>query len=343
LIWRHIDAPDLSHNSLFFLQPFLAVIVDIRDLRYFIAAAELCQLRQAAERVGRSQPALTKCIHRLENELGKPLFERQGHRLTLTAVGEALLVRARTVAQTMDAAIREVSEIADGIAGHLRIGCGTTAAEWLMPGLFSLMLQRFPKLTFDVEINLGDRLRQMLRDGDLDLFIGALDDKDYHEFEAIDVATDNLVVAVSPAHRLAGRRVRIQDLTDERWLIPGPLLGSTQWLNHVFENHGLPRPHIQVQVSTVVLMRRVISNTSLLTFISRRDVGNARSSWALREVRVPEASLKRKLGILRVRERYLPEAAYKLINLAQNEARTILALSRRSGSTAMEEEKPHVA
>jgi DNA-binding transcriptional LysR family regulator len=305
--------------------------VDIRDLRYFIAAAELCQLRLAADRVGRSQPALTKCIHRLENELGRPLFERRGRRLHLTAVGQALLSRARTISQTMDAAVREVSEIADGSAGHLRIGAGTTAAEWLLPGLFNLLLTQFPKLTFDVEINLGDRLRQMLRDGDLDLFIGALDDRDRHEFEAFDILTDDLVVAVSPNHRLAGQRVKIQDLVDEKWLIPGSLLGSTQWLNHAFECRGLPRPQIQIQVSTVVLMRGVISNTPLLTFISRRDVGHARSPWALREIRTPELVMKRQLGILHVRERYLPAAAHHLIGIARNDATTILALSSKSG------------
>jgi DNA-binding transcriptional LysR family regulator len=303
------------------------VIVDIRDLRYFIAAAELCHLRLAAERVGRSQPAMTKCIHRLENELGTQLFERQGHRLQLTAVGAALLARARTVSQTMDAAVREISDIAEGSTGHLRIGAGTTAAEWLLPGLLNRLLLQFPKLTFDVEINLGDRLRQMLRDGDLDLFIGALDDSDRHEFEALDVASDELVVAASPTHRLAGRHASVEDLVNEKWLIPGPLLGSTQWLNRAFESRGLPRPQIQVKVTTVVLMRRVITNTPLLTFISRRDVGNARSLTALREIRVPELSMTRKLGILRIRDRYLPAAAHQLLRIARDDAQALMAVS----------------
>jgi DNA-binding transcriptional LysR family regulator len=301
--------------------------VDIRDLRYFIVAAELCQLRLAAEKVGRSQPAMTKCIHRLEAELGTPLFEREGHRLSLTVVGRALLARARTVSQTLDAAVREVSEIAEGSAGHLRIGAGTTAAEWVLPGLLHRLLEQFPKLTFDVEINLGDRLRQMLREGELDLFIGALDDRDQNEFEAIDVASDELIVAAAPNHRLAGRRASIKDLVDEKWLIPGPLLGSTQWLNNAFESRGLPRPQIQVQVSTVVLMRSVIANTSLLTFISLRDVGDSRTPWSLRQIRVPEVSLTRKLGILHVRGRYLPAAAHQLVRLAQNNAQAIMDIA----------------
>ena len=114
--------------------------MDTRDLRYFIAAAESGHFRQAAERVGRSQPALSKCIRRLETEIGARLFEPAGRGIRLTDVGQALLTRARLLVVGMQATVREMADMAQGVAGHIRIGSGPTTAEWLLPGLCRRLL-----------------------------------------------------------------------------------------------------------------------------------------------------------------------------------------------------------
>jgi hypothetical protein len=72
----------------------------------------------------------------------------------------------------------------------------------------------------------------------------------------------------------------------------------------------------------------------LLTFISRRDVGNARSLTALREIRVPELSMLRKLGILRIRDRYLPAAAHQLLRIARDDAQALMAISEPQAATS---------
>jgi molybdenum-dependent DNA-binding transcriptional regulator ModE len=71
--------------------------LDLRDLRYFEAIAEAGHLGRAAEKVHRSQPALTGCVRRLEEALGTALFERVGRGIRLTAAGEALARRARSL------------------------------------------------------------------------------------------------------------------------------------------------------------------------------------------------------------------------------------------------------
>jgi DNA-binding transcriptional LysR family regulator len=68
--------------------------MDFRDLKYFAVIAEEGHVGRAAERLYKTQPALTKCIDRLEEQLGAPLFERVGRGIRLTPVGEALLPRA---------------------------------------------------------------------------------------------------------------------------------------------------------------------------------------------------------------------------------------------------------
>src|SRR5690242_4165693 len=107
--------------------------MDVRDLAYFETIATTGHLGRAAEQLGRTQPALTKCIRRLESSVGSELFVRAGRRLKLTEVGEVLLSRASRLRSAMDEALREVTDLAKGVAGHVRIGAGATMAHHLLP------------------------------------------------------------------------------------------------------------------------------------------------------------------------------------------------------------------
>lgn len=94
--------------------------MDVRDLPYALVVAELGHLGRAAKTVFRSQPALSKSIHRLEQSLDVKLFDRVGRGIRLTPVGEALLRRARLVRVALDDTTREIGGFASPIAGHER-------------------------------------------------------------------------------------------------------------------------------------------------------------------------------------------------------------------------------
>ncbi|WBO60982.1 LysR family transcriptional regulator [Acidocella sp. MX-AZ03] len=91
--------------------------MDIRDLAYFEAIARLESLTRAAAEVGRTKPALSKCIRRLEDRVEGALFERRGRRLVLTAAGQTLLSHAVRMRAAMADALRDVAEMAGAIKG----------------------------------------------------------------------------------------------------------------------------------------------------------------------------------------------------------------------------------
>src|SRR5690242_20057127 len=107
--------------------------MDIRDLNYFEIIATVGHLGRAAERIGRSQPALSKCIDRLEAGIGAKLFTHMGRGLQLTEVGSVLLEEAVAMRQAMEAASRRLTDHIRGAAGHIRLGAGPAAAEDLLP------------------------------------------------------------------------------------------------------------------------------------------------------------------------------------------------------------------
>jgi DNA-binding transcriptional LysR family regulator len=296
--------------------------MDARDLRYFIAVAETGHLHRAAERVGRSQPALSKCIRRLETEIGARLFEPLGRGLTLTQLGLTLLPRARAIVLDMQDTLREITDVAHGEAGHVRLGSGPTTAEWLLPAFFRCLLAEAPGLTFQVATGLGDVLRQALREGRLDLAVTPLVDGDASEFDSIPIAEDNMVVAARIGHPLDRSGLTTADLAHFSWLLPAASLSSTSWVRRTLQSAGLPDPRIQIEADTVIMLRRIVSQTDLLTFLSRRDLAQG-EGLSLRALDLPGMTLRRRIGCILLRNRYVPPAVTRVTTLLRDCAETL--------------------
>src|SRR5262245_1856275 len=96
--------------------------MELRRLRYFIAAAEEVHFRRAARRLHISEPALGFQIRQLEREIGFELFQRLHQRVRLTAAGKQLLIDARRVMDDVEKAVSQAGAVARGEAGFLRVG-----------------------------------------------------------------------------------------------------------------------------------------------------------------------------------------------------------------------------
>jgi DNA-binding transcriptional LysR family regulator len=186
--------------------------LDLRDLAYFEVIAETGHLGRAADRLGRTQPALTKCIQRLEAAIGAELFSRTGRGIALTAVGEVLLGCARQMRSTMDASFREVKAFASGEAGHVRIGTGPTMAEYLLPQVCGGLIEAAPDITVRIFIGMDAVLRSTLRAGGLDILVTPVLVGEEREFTINVFDRDDVVVVAAHGHPLCGRPVTIHDL-----------------------------------------------------------------------------------------------------------------------------------
>ena len=121
--------------------------MDLRDLRYFETIATLQHLGRASAKLHRTQPALTSCVRRLEEDCGAALFEKAGRGIRLTAAGSVLLKWAQRMRFDMEDAKLEIGAIGSGLAGHVRIGIVPTAARFLLPAAARQLLQEGPDIT----------------------------------------------------------------------------------------------------------------------------------------------------------------------------------------------------
>lgn len=200
----------------------------LKQLEAFYWAASCASFALAAERLHLSTSSLSKRLAELEDALGVALFDRSGHRATLTEAGERLLPRA---AALLLAAEDTRSAVADQkvLGGHCLLGVGEfTALTWL-PQLVAHVSQRYPALLLEPQVDLGRTLSERLRNGEIDCAVIA-GRSPHTDVMSHAIGQARFVWAVAPA--LASRRTM-----DERLLHDYPLValppgaGSTRLLD----------------------------------------------------------------------------------------------------------------
>ena len=286
--------------------------MDFRDLKYFEVIATEGNLGRAAERLHRTQPALTKCIDRLEEDLGARLFEKDGRGMRLTAAGEVLVKRTRQMAIMVEETSREMQDVAGGLQGNVRIGCVPTLAEHMMPRVFEQLLAEAPAITVSLSVAMNDNLLASLRDGELDLLVGPLLETD-PDLVCEQIAEDVVVVMASENHPVFDSPCTIKDLLDYKWMLPARTVASRQWLDQTFERHGLPRPQVQIEPNVLNAILPILEKTSLLGFVTRFNLVSGRAR--VREVMLAETQMKRRLGLTYRKSGYLPPAAARIADI----------------------------
>ena len=293
--------------------------MDLRDLRYFEAIAELEHIGRATEKLHRSQPALTTSVRRLEEAVGVPLFEKAGRGIRLTPAGKVLLKWARRVRFDVEDARREIGDMKKGLSGHIRIGIVPTAAQFILPPAARKLLAVAPDVTLRTVVGLVDTLKPSLYAGELDLMVGSEGPLE-PGFSSQALAEDQIVVAASATHPIFAGPVSLRDLTRHRWVLQPPGAPTRDWLDHTFDRKRLPRPQVQVESTMLLMLPALIAETGLLSFISRHHLGAADGRSPLKEVAIKETTMHRRLVVAHRDSSYLMPAARLLIALLQDAA-----------------------
>ena len=146
--------------------------MDIEQLRYFLKVAEHGNFTRAAEQIGISQPALSRSIARLEQELEQPVFERQTRGLKLTEAGVLLQGRAQQIVTLVEDTRAEITD--DGVSGRVRVAAIPTIAPYFLPDVLRQFSDKFPAAVVSVQEDTTDHLLKAVSDGAVDVAVLAL-------------------------------------------------------------------------------------------------------------------------------------------------------------------------
>lgn len=193
--------------------------MNLRDLQYLVAVAELQHFGKAADASFISQPTLSAQIKKLENYLNVQLIERTPKKMRMTPTGKAIVEKAKTILQNVDD-IKNIARYAhDPEAGTLKMGLIPTLAPYLLPHIIPSLNEHFPKLELLLYEEKTQTILQKLKEGDLDSVILALPVENEGLTEK-PLFNEKFFVALPKNHRLCKQKVlKISDLKDEKVLL----------------------------------------------------------------------------------------------------------------------------
>jgi LysR family transcriptional regulator, hydrogen peroxide-inducible genes activator len=193
----------------------------LTELKYIVALAREKHFGRAADACFVSQPTLSVAIKKLEEELNVSLFERGSNEVSLTPVGERVVVQAQRVLEEASAIKAIAQQGKDPLAGPLRVGVIYTIGPYLLPGLVSSMIEKVPTMPLVLQENFTVRLLELLKQGEIDVAVLALPINE-SGFVIQPLYDEPFIVALPKSHRWAQEKtIRSDDLRGENMLLLG--------------------------------------------------------------------------------------------------------------------------
>lgn len=288
--------------------------MDVRQLRYLVALADLRHFTRAAEQEHISQPALSQQIRRLEVEVGLPLVERTTRRVRLTEPGRLLVVRARRILAELEAAEAELGELKGVRAGRLTIGATSTLGPIDLSLLLATYNERYPGVDLTVREGPSGDLARMVRDDEVDVaFLSVTEQMERAELSLHPLIEEEVVAVLPPRHRLASREeIAMADLKGERFVSFGANTRLRELLESAAQEAGFT-PQIAFESDAVARGRGMVARGLGVALLPMSDAGVGPEDVAV--VRLTEPRLTRDVTLVWRSGRRLSPAAQAFADL----------------------------
>lgn len=247
-------------------------MLESRRLRHFLTTFELGSIGQAAEKLLLTQPALSKSIRQLEDELGVRLFDRTTIGVVPTVFGQALAMHAKTIEQQVRQAEAAIAGLKGKAKGVVSVGVGPSVATGLMPAATVMLLKLQPEIELNVVRGLVDELIPALRRGELDVAVGAWPLVSDPAFSTEILLRDRIEVVGRVDHPLAGRPVPAVELLRHPWALPPATQRWRQLLDEAFYTQGLSPPKPGVTSNSATYLLALMRRSDCLSFLPRQTI-----------------------------------------------------------------------
>ena len=288
---------------------------DLRQLKAFTTIVASGSLGRAADALHVTQPALSRTIKRLEDELGAPLFERHTKGMQLTAVGSALLPHATLLQREAEHAREEIDAMRGLAKGTIKVGAVGSIASLVLPLAVGRVTKAWPNLRVEITEGVWDRLAQSLIRHEIDLAL-SICAPDTDEIEAIADCRweDRSYVVAAPGHPLRRKpALTLADTLEQQWAIPPRGTGPFEHMRQVFAAQGLGLPNIVVETRSVTALKSLVAQSGFLRWMAEPMVEAERKAGVIDILDIPGGVGTRTLTAFRRRQGILPGPAVKLL------------------------------
>jgi len=252
--------------------------IKLRHLQLAVAVHESGSVRRASEQLNISQPAATKALHDLEDQLGVTLFARSKAGMSPTMFGDRFVVYARTILNDVRSSAAAIRQMKEGDTGEIVVGTLPASAMTVAPRAIAISRKRRPGLHIRLYEGSTGQLVPALQRGELDLIVGRLPHVSSYERVSQEIlCNDPNVIVCRKGHPLdTAGPVDPAALLGQEWVLPDEASYVRADLQRFFGDRGLPAPDpVLVTSSTVVRLTLVLTTDMIAVLTKQAAVANA--------------------------------------------------------------------
>lgn len=269
--------------------------MDLNELKVFLTVAAERSFSRAANKLYRTQPAVSQAVQRLEADLGERLFDRSSKDGTLTEAGRLLEEYAQRLLRLAEETEGAVRELRDMRRGRVVIGANEAGVHALLPILRRFQAS-FPDIQVDVRRVANRQIPAEVLGGSLDFGVLTFDPGD-RLLHSVRIGTDELVLLVAPGHRLAHRKqVSMTDLSRERIIAHNDPSPARERVLRTFEQRHLPLD-IHISLPSLDAIKRAVEMRLGVALLPRRCAFAELATNRLAAVRVAHLRWPRQLRL----------------------------------------------
>jgi len=276
-------------------------MVELSELKVFLAAAEERSFSKAATRLHLSQSAVSQTIQALEKSFGVDLFVRHGRSVWLSEAGQALLPMAKEVIGSSRLMEEAMNNIQSQIVGELNIGCSTTAGKYLLPNLVASFRRDYPAVR--VRINILSRDQVSTRILDESLPIGVVSKRiEHHDIEHQPLFEDRVILIVPPHHPwVKFGRALPSDLIDQPLIMRENHAGTSEVLFEGLAQHGVNSDmlNIVLEIGSSEAIEVAVEEGNGIAFVSELAAARGLVMGRIKKVEIEGLQLHRTVYLTR--------------------------------------------
>lgn len=263
-------------------------------LKVFHTVASRSSFTKASEELNISQPAVTKHIKEIENQLNTKLFDRKGTSIQLTQSGKILFEYAEKIRTIYRDLEFEIHQINQKHQGKLIIGASTTVAHYILPEILAKFKSYYKDIKIELITHNTEMVSELLEDGKIDLGIIEGESQsayfDYQKFKA-----DEIVLVAKANHFLANKTIHLKNLYDVELILREKGSGSLEFIQNRLKEKGIVIENLNVvmQLGSSESIKQYLLHSDALAFLSISTILNELKNNQLTIIDVKNFSIER--------------------------------------------------
>lgn len=292
--------------------------METQNLHAFVRVAETGSFSAAAEQLHITQPAVSKRIAALEDQLSVRLFDRIGRQIRLTEAGRVLLPSAHKILQTVKETRRHLADLSGKVAGELSLATSHHVGLHRLPPVLKEFVREYPQVDLQLAFVDSEKAYAQVLSGSAEIAVITLSPNAPPAIESQEVWNDPLQFVISPDHPLAGaRKVTLEELSPCPAILPEAHTYTAQIVRQLFEDQSLPLS-IKMASNFLETIKMMVSIDLGWSVLPETLIDDQLCVLPVKGVR-----LSRSLGFIYHRERSMSNAGQHFLDLLNRRFVTI--------------------